>query len=486
MTGSSPPPAGGSNHARRTLDQIADEQVQKLIESLDGKIIRPDNPDYDEERRVHNGVIDKHPALIIQCSGVADIITLVDFVRENRVLATVRGGGHLVTGGSICEKGLVIDLSAMTGVRVDPDEQIARVDPGATLGEVYRETQQFGLATPGGGATNTGVAGSTLGGGIGYIRRKYGLGIDALRSVTIVTADGQLRTASEEQNADLFWAIRGGGASFGVVASFEFDLYPVGPEVMVAYTFYPIEQGADTLRRFREFTDGAPEEATAMILHTTVPPLPMCPEERHGDPAFVAIGVYTGPVEAGKEVLAPLQELGDPIVDLSEPMSFIALHEMEDDIFPTGRKYDWRSLFADELSDNIIDRVLEYGRKGSPLSSIGVWQLDGAMGRVAADETAFPWRDSSFMISIQAAWEDSDPETAQQNTAWARKTRKDLLEADASQDSLYVGWPNADKTGEELARAAYGENYDRLVDIKNEYDPSGLFRFDQHLDLTDG
>ena len=410
----------------------------------------------------------------------------MDFVRENRALATVRGGGHLVTGGSVCENGLVIDLSAMTGVRVDPDEQIAHVEPGATVGELFRETQEFGLATPAGGATDTGVAGSTLGGGIGYIRRKHGLGIDALRSVTIVTADGQLRTASGEQNADLFWAIRGGGASFGVVTSFEFDLYPVGPEVMVAYTFYPIEQGADTLRSFREFTADAPEEATAMIFHTVVPPAPVFPEERHGDPAFVVIGVYTGPVEAGKEVLAPLQELDNPIVDLSEPMSFIALHELQDDIFPAGRKYDWRALFADELSDDLIERFLEWGSEGSPLSSIGVWHLDGAMGRVASDETAFPWRDSSFMISIEAAWEDSDPETAQETTAWARQARKDLVKVDASQDSLYVGWANADKTGEELSRAAYGENYDRLVEIKNKYDPAGLFRLDQHLDLTNG
>lgn len=453
--------------------------LEELNNRLRGRLVLPDAPDYDEVRKVWNGMIDKRPALIVRCAGPADVMASVDFARDHGLLVSTRGGGHNVAGSSLVEDGMVIDLSPMRGVRVDPERRVARVEGGATLADLDRETQAFGLATPVGLVSRTGVAGLTLGGGFGWLTRRHGLSCDNLRSVDIVTADGELRVASETRNPDLFWAVRGGGGNFGIVTSFEYELHPVGPEVMLVATFYPAEMAASGLRYFRDFMREAPDELFALYSLWSMPEGPSFPAEMAGDPVLIFVGVYSGDVEEGERVVEPLRTFNEPLVDLSGPVSWLDVQTFYDADYPDGMLYYWKSAYLDDLSDDAIQVLVSDGvDRPSPLTNLDVWYLGGEMARVEPEETAFWYRSVEAMIGVEANWKD--PAQSDANIRWARDLVADL-EPYAS-DGSYANFGGFQGDTDNPSRKIYGGNYDRLVEIKRTYDPDNLFRFNHNID----
>src|SRR5215217_5885048 len=339
---------------------LGESVVERFGSWLRGQLLSPGDADYEEARLIWIGLIDKSPALIARCAGVADVIDSVNFAREIDLLVAVRGGGHNVAGNAVADGGLVIDLSAMKGIRVDPERRTARAEAGATLGDIDRETQVFGLATPLGVVSKTGIAGLTLGGGIGWLRRKYGLSSDNLVSVDVVTADGRFLTASETNNEDLFWGIRGGGGNFGVITSFEYRLYPVGPEVMFCFVLYPGERTVEVLRFGEEYMAEAPEEVSPVGVLGRVPPVELFPEQRHGEPFVAFLAMYVGDAEEGERVLRPLRELGGSIADLSARMPYTEAQAILDEDYPEGWHYYWKSQNVDGLHDEALERLIEH------------------------------------------------------------------------------------------------------------------------------
>ncbi len=465
-----------------TYTALEDSIVERFGSSLRGELLRPGDAGYEEARLIWNGLIDKRPALIARCADVANVVESVNFARENDLLVAVRGGGHNVAGTAVVEGGLVIDLSPMRAIRVDPERRTARAEGGATLGDLDRETQAFGLATPLGVVSETGIAGLTLGGGIGWLRRKYGLSSDNLVSVDVVTADGRLLTASETENADLFWGIRGGGGNFGVVTSFEYRLYPVGPEVMCCFVFYPGDRAKEVLRFCDEYTAQAPDEVSPLAFLGRVPSVEeLFPEEWHGKPFVALLVVYAGDAEEGERVLRPLRELGDPIADLSARMPYTEAQAILDEDYPEGWHYYWKSVNVNSLSDEVIERLVAHAEAApSDHSTIDVWYQGGAMSRVGAGETAFGDRSAPILLGLEANWED--PRTDEANVAWVRDCFSDMQRF--SDGSIYLNFPGFLEEGERLLRGAYGENYERLVALKNEYDPTNLFRVNQNIKPT--
>jgi FAD/FMN-containing dehydrogenase/predicted ester cyclase len=459
---------------------LADADVEAFVEGFAGDVIRPGDPDYDEARAVWNRVIDKYPALVARCTGVADVIDAVNFARENDLLVAIRGGGHNVAGTAVCDGGLVIDLSRMKGVHVDLDAQTVRAEGGVTWGELDRETQQFGLATPGGVVSITGIAGLTLNGGMGWLRRKYGLSVDNLVSVDIVTADGEFLTASETQNPELFWGIQGGGGNFGVVTSFEYRLHPVGPEVMFVGVMYPLVTAYEVVPAWRDFMADAPEEISSELVFWSVPAVPEFPNEAHGEPIVTVAAVHCGPVEEGERVLRPLRELAEPLVDLSGSMPFTQVQQLFDPFFPEGELcHYWKSINLHHLDDEIIDEILSIV-EDRPASSILIplWHHGGAMQRVGPTETSYGDRSPTYMLSFDSTWED--PANTEEIVAWTREAWADMHRF--SDGSLYLNFPGFGEEGEELVRSAAGqENFDRLVALKTEYDPENLFRLNQNV-----
>ena len=447
--------------------------IERFESSLSGELIRPYDTDYEVARKLWNGLIDRRPALITRCIGAGDVIESVNVARENDLLLAVRGGGHNVAGNALCDGGLVIDLSPMRDVVVDPLKRTARVQPGANWGDVDRETQMHGLVTPGGEVSTTGVAGFTLGGGMGLLRRKWGLACDNLISVEIVTADGRVLTASETEHPDLFWAVRGGGGNFGVVTSFEFRLHPLGPEVYGATTIYPFEEAASVLRNWRDFALRAPDEVTSEALIWGMPPLPEVPPEMHWAPVVILVAMYAGPVEEGERVLQPLREMGTAIGDLSARQQYLAMQSDMDPLFADGQLNYWKSLFADSLNDEVIDEVVVlYASRLSPQTLFGLRHLGGTMGRVPEESTAYGNRSALFNISIDNTWQD--PARNQEMISWARAAWASLREL--TDGGVYLNFAGLGEENDLLARAAYGRNYDRLVDVKRRYDPTNLFR----------
>ena len=463
--------------ATTVLRNLPTGALEAFSQRLRGGICTPDDDGYHDARRVWNGLVNRYPAVIARCAGTGDVVATVEFARAHDLPVAVRGGGHNVAGDGVCDDGVVIDLSNMKGIHVDPDDRRVRVEPGVRLGELLEETQPFGLAVPGGMASDTGVSGSTLGGGVGWLRRKYGLGIDNLLSATVVTADGEVVTASETENADLFWALRGGGGNFGVVTSFEFRLRPVGPEVATAMVYYA--DPADALESYREYAASAPDEVTT-IAFCTSPPNSAATGEDGADvePALGVMGCYAGPVEDGEEALAPLRSFGDSLADYSEVTTFSELHESEG-AYPRGRNYYWKSAFLDGLTDECIERIVEH-TAGSPSerSSLTLWQFGGEMSRVAPDETAFAGRDAAYMLSVEANWDDRM--ACERNVEWAREAWADLREF--SSGGLYVNFAGFGEEGRDLVKAAYGDNYDRLTEVKRTYDPANLFRHNRNVE----
>ena len=451
---------------------------ERLAESFRGELLLPSSPGYDAARRIWNGAIDRHPGCIACCTGVADAVAAVRFARERDLLVAVRSGGHGVAGHAVCDGGLVIDLSPLKGVRVDPQARTARVQAGVLWGELDRETQLHGLATVGGIVTHTGIAGLTLGGGLGWLMRKYGATVDSLLSVDVVTADGNLVTASADENPDLFWCVRGGGGNFGIVTSFEYRLHELGPIVLAGPVFYSLEDGRAVLRFYREFADGAPDELTTIFELSMAQPLPFLPAEVHGKPIVMVGACYAGPPQEGLEVVRPLKEFGDPIADLLEPKPYLALQSMFDPFVPHGWHRYWKSVELPRLTDDAIDTLVEQASaQTSPKSYCIVFQLGGMLSRVGRDETAFTQRDAAYNVNINAVWTPEDPD-AERHIQWAR----DYFAAmqPHARDRVYLNFLGDE--GPHRVRQAYGSaTYDRLAELKATYDPDNFFRLNQNI-----
>jgi FAD/FMN-containing dehydrogenase len=453
---------------------LAAEAVETLRTGTRGAVHRPGDAAYDDARRVQNGMIDRRPELIVQCSGAADVIAAVNFARSHGLLLSVRGGGHNVAGNAVNDGGLVIDLSRMRGVHVDPRTRTARVQGGATWGDVDRETQVFGLAAPGGVVSTTGVAGLTIHGGFGHLRRPYGLSLDNLVSVDIVTADGTLRTANATENPDLFWAVRGAGSNFGAITSFEFRLHPVGPTVMLGAAMYHLDDAPQVCRQWRSFIRDVDELFTPIMIFWNVPD--GFPPEVAGTPVVITAGVYAGPVDAGEAVVAPMRSFAKPVLDLSGPLPFTAVQAAFDPFFPKGLLQYWKSTYVQELEDDLLDTLCELSaQRPSPRSSIGVWPLAGAALRVAAEETAFGPR-LPFMLSFESTW--TDPRDNEANFAWARTAHASMDRFAAR--GVYLNFPGFGEDPD-IARAAYGGNFERLARLKAMYDPGNLFRMNMNI-----
>jgi FAD/FMN-containing dehydrogenase len=466
--------------ALRTIETIAgerstlsDEAIDELRATMRGPVLTGDDPGYDGVRKIWNGMHDKRPALIARCTGTADIVAAVNFARERGVRLAVRGGGHNVAGTASIDDGLMIDLSLLHGVHIDPHRRTARVEPGARWGDFDREAQLFGLATTGGEVSTTGVAGFTLGGGMGTLQRKHGLACDNLISAQVVTAGGDVITASEADNPDLFWAIRGGGGNFGVVSSFEFQLHPFGPEAYAATVIYSHDDGESLLRQWREFTETAPDEVTSQVLIWSMPPLPDVPEEMHGAPILTFVGLYAGSVEDGERALRPLREFAEPLVDMSGPAPYTQIQADFDDFFPDGKLYYWKSIFIDEMSDESIDVLLRQAieaRTGE--AAVVIRQLGGAISRVPEDATAFGNRAAKFNVSYDSLWDD--PVHSETNIAWVRDSWNEVH--NMTNGGVYLNFAGFGEDVDRLARAGHQRNYERLQEVKRRYDPTNLFR----------
>jgi FAD/FMN-containing dehydrogenase len=415
-------------------------------------------------------MIDKRPALIARCAGVANVVAAVHFARTNNLLVSVRGGGHNITGNAVCDGGLMLDLSRMKGVRVDPIKRTARAEAGLTWGEYNRETQAFGLASTGGVVSTTGIAGLTLGGGLGWLMGKHGLSCDNLLSVDMVTADGQFLTASPSEHPDLFWGLRGGGGNFGVVTSFEYRVHPVGP-VLAGMVLHPMAKAKEVLRFYREYARSAPDELTAFTALMTSP---------DGAPIVAIVVGYIGPMAEGERLVAPVRKFGPPLVDTIGPMSYVQLNTMFDAAFPYGgvQRY-WKSSFLKHLGDDVLDILVDRAATmPSPMSMVGFFHVHGAASRVHPDETAFGLRDDQWDYDIISQW--LDPGESARHIRWTREFWT-AVEPFATGE-VYVNHLDAEE-GTRI-RAAYGKNYDRLVALKNRYDPTNLFRLNQNIKPT--
>jgi FAD/FMN-containing dehydrogenase len=456
--------------------RVQDAAVEDLRTSFQGDVLGPSDPGYEEHRRVWNGSIDRRPGLIARCTGVADVRAAVRFGREHGLTVAVRGGGHSFPGLSVCDDGLLIDLGPMKGIRVDPEARTARAQAGVLLGELDRETQAFGMAVPAGIVTHTGLAGLTLGGGIGWIMRKYGLTVDQLRSVDVVTADGEFVQASADENADLFWGVRGGGGNFGIVTDFEFRLHPLGPEVVAGPVFWAMEDAPEVLRFYRDWVGDCPDELMTIVVQRKAPALPVVPKELVGKLVIAVVACYAGPVDEGERVMRPLKQFGAPVLDLCVPKPFLTHQAMFDPSFRRGCWYYVRSCDVAELSDDVIDVVVEHGKRiTSPIASIALWQMGGAVARIGEDETAFNGRQAGFTFNINGNTETADGFDDQRQ--WARDYWSALA---PYHTSVYVNFLMEE--GEDRVRQAYGApKFDRLKALKRTYDPTNFFRLNQNI-----
>jgi FAD/FMN-containing dehydrogenase len=443
---------------------------------LSGHLVWPDSDGYEEARKVWNGMIDRRPALIVRCQTVEDVVASVNFARANDLLLAVRGGAHNVAGNATCDGGMVIDLSGMKDVDVDPGSRTARAQAGCTWADLDRATHAHGLATTGGLVSSTGIAGFTLGGGVGWLMRKYGLTCDNLRAAEVVAADGSIVSASTAANPELLWGLRGGGGNFGVVTAFEYDLHPVRT-VLGGLVLHPASRAAEVLRFFREFVASAPDELTCLAVFLTAPPAPFVPAHLQLQPAIAIAVCYAGDPAEGERVIEPLRTFGPPAADVIGPMPYPALQSMLDDSAPAGLQNYWKSTFLAELTDAALDALLaSAAATTSPLSAIHIHHIEGAVNRVAADATAFAHRNSRFVLNIVGTW--PDPAESEANIRWVRSTHDAI--ASNTPVAPYINFMGDETT--ERVRAAYGPaNYDRLVALKRKYDPRNLFRLNQNI-----
>ncbi len=447
--------------------------IDALAANFQGPLITPDHPTYDSARQIWNGQIQRRPALIARCTGVADVIAAVRFGREHDLNPAVRGGGHAVAGHATCDDGLVIDLSLMTGSRVDPVARTIQLQGGCHNSHLDRESQAFGLAATGGFVSHTGVGGLTLGGGIGHLMRKFGLSIDALRACDVVTADGELVVASEEENADLFWGLRGGGGNFGVVTSFTFALQPLGPTVLAGMVMWPMDDAPAVLRFFRDFIADAPDEVGLMGNLRLAPPLPVVPAELHGKPIVAVVATYAGGVDEGQEILRPVTAIAPAAVNTLVPKPYAVHQKAFDAAVPHGRHYYWKAHKLGPLTDEVIDIVIDQcSTITSPLSSVPIFSLGGAIARVPEDATAFPYRDAAHDLNIVASWLPEQAADADRHIGWVRGMF-DALEPFSR--GVYVNFTSDDAA--DRVRVAYSpQQWDRLTALKATYDPTNFFR----------
>jgi FAD/FMN-containing dehydrogenase len=445
--------------------------IKQFRSSLRGQLLSADEDGYDAIRKIWNVMIDKRPALIARCAGVADVINCVNFAHEHDLLVAVRGGGHNVAGKAICDGGLMIDLSGMKSIRADPLKRTARAEAGVTWGAFDHETQFFGLATTGGFVPTTGIAGLTLGGGLGYLMRRFGLACDNLLSADVVTADGKFLTASTTDNSDLFWGLRGGGGNFGIVTSFEYQLHSVGPTVLGGAILHPMSRAKEVVQFYREFAGSSPDELTTFLLFMILP---------EGEPAVALFVCYTGPMQKGEDVIRPLRKFGQPIADMAGPTSYTALQALGGPMFPPDRYNYWKSSFVDELADDAIDIIIDrFSSVPSPFATAGLEQLGGAVSRVGDSVTAFGDRSAHYNFMITSAW--LDPTESGRNIQWAREFWEAMRTF--TKRSVYVNYLSAGE--EDRIREAYGSsNYERLVALKNKYDPTNLLRLNQNIKPT--
>ena len=460
---------------------LGEATVQELREAIRGEVVTPADQGYTDACRIWNGAHDgRRPALVVRCTGAADVRAVVGFARSQDLRIAVRGGGHSIAGFSTVDDGIVIDLSAMNEVRVDAAARRASVGGGALWADVDHETQVHGLATTGGLISTTGVAGLTLGGGIGWAMRKFGLSCDNLAEADVVTADGRLVHASETENPDLLWGLRGGGGNFGIVTQFEFDLHPLGPIIYAGPIFFPGAAARDLLYAFRGWSEGAPDDITAVVNLTTAPPLPVIPEEWHGKKVAAVIAASIGPVDEGEALVRAIRDVADPIADALGPMPYQALQTLLDPLWPKGIRAYFKATNLAQLDDDLIHRLAENHRVApGPQCEIHVHQMGGAVGRIADNATAFGQRSMPFVLNAVTGW--NDPTEGEAHTRWARTVIEAASGASTGRAYVnYLGDPGA-------AQAAYGEEtYGRLVSLKNEYDPTNVFRLNQNIGPSSG
>ncbi|MBI4339761.1 MAG: FAD-binding oxidoreductase [Chloroflexi bacterium] len=458
---------------RITLDGTT---VDQLRAKLRGSLLQPDDPGYDEARTIWNAMIDRRPAIIVRCVGVADVVQAVNFAREHDLLVAVRGGGHNIAGNAVCDGGLMIDLSAMKSVRVDPVARRAFVEPGATLGDMDRETQAFGLATPLGINSTTGVAGLTLGGGFGWLSRKHGMTVDNLVSADVVTADGKLVRANEKENAELFWGIRGGGGNLGIVTMFEFQLHPVGPEVFSGLIVYPLDQAKTVLTRYAEFVKGMSDDLCVWVVMRKAPPLPFLPQEVHGKEVVVLAACHAGDPGEGQRAVAPLLSFGKPVGQHLGVQPYTAWQSAFDPLLTPGARNYWKSHNLTNLTGAAIDAVVQQLTSlPSPQCEIFFGLIGGKASRIPRDATAYAHRDTLFAMNIHGRWEQASED--ERGIAWTRHAFQSMTPY--ATGGVYVNFMTQEET--DRVGAAYGPSYERLRGLKRRYDPTNLFRLNQNI-----
>lgn len=456
-----------------TLDEAS---LEKLKSSLRGALLVPGDEGYDKSRTVWNAMIDRKPAMVVRCAGVADIRLAVTFAHTHGLLTAVKGGGHNIAGNAVCEGGLLIDLSAMRTVTIDPIAAVAHVEPGATLGDFDHECQAFGLATPVGINSTTGIAGLTLGGGFGWLSRKYGMTVDNLLAADVITADGRLIRANEKEHADLFWAIRGGGGNFGVVSRFEFKLHPVGPEVLCGMIVYPIKEAAHALKQFREQVKKFGDDTNVWTVMRKAPPLPFLPPEVHGTEIIAFCLFHVGDPNEGRKAFEPLRKLGTVLGEFTAMLPYTAWQQTFDPLLTPGARNYWKSHNFADLSDGAIDVAVKYAQSlPSPHCEIFFGLIGGATTRPRPDATAYSHRDAIYVCNVHGRWETAAED--QKGTDWARGFFK--AATPYATGGVYVNFLTDDEP--ERVKSAYGPGYDRLVAVKNKYDPSNLFRMNQNI-----
>lgn len=448
----------------------------ELKDTIKGRVLTHDDIDYEEARRIWNAMIDRRPAIIVLCADADDVPPAIAFARRNKLDISIRGAGHNIAGNALCTDGLVIDFSVMKNVRVDAGKRRAYVEPGATLANLDEATQVHGLATPVGINSTTGIAGLTLGGGFGWLTRKYGMTIDNLVSVDMITAEGRKIRASETDNADLFWAIRGGGGNFGVVTQFEFALHPVGPEILAGLIVFPFAQAKQVLTRYRQFTNTSPEDLNVWVVLRQAPPLPFLPQNVHGKEVVVLPIFYAGKAADGQKLINQIRAFGDPHGEHIGAQPYTEWQKAFDPLLTPGARNYWKSHNFTELSDGAIDSMIDYAEKlPSPQCEIFIGHIAGAANRVARDAMAYAHRDAKFVLNVHGRWESPAQDTT--CIAWAR----DFFRASAPYASAgaYTNFMTDDE--DNRVAAAYGSNYDRLVQLKKRYDPENVFHLNQNI-----
>ena len=461
------------------MTNLKARKIEELKSGFKGEILLPSDGAYESARKIWNAMIDKHPAVIARCASTSDVVLGVNFARDNGLLLAVRGGGHNIAGNALCDDGLVIDLSKMKAARVDPARRRVTIEGGATLSDLDAATQAHGLATPVGINSTTGIGGLTLGGGFGWLSRKYGLTVDNLESAEVVTATGEVVHSSATEHSDLFWALRGGGGNFGVVTRFEFRLHPVGPDVLSGLIVYPLSEAKSVLRHYREFMAAAPEELNVWTILRQAPPLPFLPESFHGQEMIALALIYAGDPKQGEPLVAPLRKFGTPVGEHVGVQPYIAWQQAFDPLLTAGARNYWKSHNFTTLQDGLFDAVVEYvGKLPSPQCEIFFGAIGGATTRLAVDSAAYAQRDAEFVMNFHGRWED--PVDDERCIRWAR----DFFNATApfASGGVYVNFMTADET--DRVRSAYGPNYDRLAKVKRTYDPDNLFHLNQNIQPT--